>query len=52
VAERLETADAARVVGDGAVADSTVVVVGTSVEDVALGGTSEILLTRGWQTFP
>jgi hypothetical protein len=33
VAERLETADAAGVVGDGAVADSTVVVVGTSVED-------------------
>jgi hypothetical protein len=33
VAERLETADAAGVVGDGAVADSTVVVGGTSVED-------------------
>ena len=33
MAERLETADAAGVVGDGAVADSTVVVGGTSVED-------------------
>ena len=33
VAERQETADAAGVVGDGAVADSTVVVGGTSVED-------------------
>jgi hypothetical protein len=33
VPERLETADAAGVVGDGAVADSTVVVRGTSVED-------------------
>ena len=32
MAERLETADAAGVVGDGAVADSTVVVA-TSVED-------------------
>ena len=33
MAERLETADAAGVVGDGAVADPTVVVGGTSVED-------------------
>ena len=33
MAERQETADAAGVVGDGAVADSTVVVGGTSVED-------------------
>jgi hypothetical protein len=33
VAERQETADAAGVVGDGAVADSTVVVGSTSVED-------------------
>jgi hypothetical protein len=33
VAEREETADAAGVVGDGAVADSTVVVVGASVEE-------------------
>jgi hypothetical protein len=33
VAEREETADAVGVVGDGAVADSTVVVGGTSVED-------------------
>jgi len=33
VAERQETADAAGVVGDGAVADSTVVLEGTSIED-------------------
>jgi hypothetical protein len=51
VAEREETADAVGVVGDGAVADSTVVVGGTSVEH---GSWVECPNTfdRRWQTFP
>ena len=51
VAEREETADAVGVVGDGAVADSTVVV-GAYLSSMALGSNAQILSTEGWQTFP
>ena len=51
MAEREETADAVGVVGDGAVADSTVVV-GAYLSSMALGSNAQILSTEGWQTFP